>query len=160
MTVNQDADGVSIRCQLWCQCILDHIDWMWIQGQSRYWLMVLINTWQFMPSLHMIPLMQQQWEVKNLSTTIRYVCLEKKFTLYFMRHTKVIKMFLSVLNFRLNHHSLFLFYSQAMTMKLWKEVNLLCLAQLAKIIVLTIILIAAKFHLRRWLDFLKIVALI
>ena len=45
-------------------------------------------------------------------------------------------------------------------MKLWQEVNLLCHAQHAKTIVLTIMLIAAKSHLRRWLNFLKIVALI
>ena len=58
------------------------------------------------------------------------------------------------------HHSLFLFYSQEMTMKLWQKVNLLFHAQHAKTIVQTIMLIVAKFHLRRWLNFLKIVALI
>lgn len=94
---------------------------------------------------------QQQWDMS---------VLKEQFTvLWVILFNKVIKMFFAVLHFRLNHHFLFLFYSQETTMKLWEEVNLLCRAQHAKTIVLTIMLIAAKFHLRRWLNFLKIVAL-
>ena len=56
--------------------------------------------------------------------------------------------------------TLFFIYSLEMIMKLLKEVNLLCLAQPVKTIVLTIMLMVVKFLSRRWQDFLKIVELI